>query len=581
MVKLNKYAFVGAMLLTGAVGFTACSSDDLAEGPNPNPTFDGESVKTQFAISIPRATGSRLSDAIVQEQGATAFRGLSKIKLIPFKSEPTGSSNFISDAIILSDIASNGGLDNGAKFYENVQIPTGTTHFLFYAEATRAASSDDKTNGAIVAPSDFENGDLLNGGLSTTQDLKFALKPINATATTNTQVFLLSVLNGITSVLYTNMTNDEDLKVAYDNFVKLKAGSGASILAAVQNLYDIVKGGTEPSADYNVAQEILKYFVDSEGVLSYKTDASGYTEDAPSYPTNLGLPAGAAQVETDNATDKVKTFSYNTTDYSAIFGSYAYPASLYYFVSTLAKTDDEAHSTEWSGTYVNDWNTFVDANYQGTSVTSTTRSVVLDDAVNYAVARFDVSPKFKSDRLGEVPDNHNVYREIGNNFQLIGILVGQQNPVDYAFNFMTAEDAEIKTIYDASITATNITETAPSTPFRTLVLQSENGSSDEKKVNFALEFKNNGEDFYGVNGNLIPKGGTFYLVGSLSNYKDGTKSSDYVFQKDYYTTAKVTIASLKDAYNTVPDLRKTELELGLYVDLTWNKGLVGDVVIGE
>ena len=245
------------------------------------------------------------------------------------------------------------------------------------------------------------------------------------------------------------------------------------------------------------------------------------------------------------------------------------------------KTDDEAHSTEWSGTYVNDWNTFVDANYQGTSVTSTTRSVVLDDAVNYAVARFDVSPKFKSDRLGEVPDNHNVYREIGNNFQLIGILVGQQNPVDYAFNFMTAEDAEIKTIYDASITATNITETAPSTPFRTLVLQSENGSSDEKKVNFALEFKNNGEDFYGVNGNLIPKGGTFYLVGSLSNYKDGTKSSDYVFQKDYYTTAKVTIASLKDAYNTVPDLRKTELELGLYVDLTWNKGLVGDVVIGE
>ena len=60
MVKLNKYAFVGAMLLTGAVGFTACSSDDLAEGPNPNPTFDGEAVKTQFAINIPAASAGGL-----------------------------------------------------------------------------------------------------------------------------------------------------------------------------------------------------------------------------------------------------------------------------------------------------------------------------------------------------------------------------------------------------------------------------------------------------------------------------------------------------------------------------------------
>ena len=98
-------------------------------------------------------------------------------------------------------------------------------------------------------------------------------------------------------------------------------------------------------------------------------------------------------------------------------------------------------------------------------------------------------------------------------------------------------------------------------------------------MNFALEFRNDGEDFYGVDGNIIPKGGTFYLVGSLSNYKEESKVTDYVFEQDHNTIANITIKSLKNAYNTVPDLRKTQLELGLYVDLTWQAGLVGTVTI--
>lgn len=581
----SKSILMGAALVAGTAMFTACSSDEVVQ-ENVNPTYNGESVKTQFAINIPVAKNAnkRLSQDIVQGQADPTFRGMDNIKLIPFSDEPQIGTAFTSDAIILEAISGNGSLNKGAKFYQNIQVPVGTSWFLFYAEATRDASSTDKDNGAIVAPASFDNGDLLNaGGLGSVDNLEFSLKQINGTVNNDVQSFLISALNGITSVLYTNMTGDDDLIIAYNNFVTLKAGSGASILEAVQRLYNIVKDGIASSAEDNVKQEIKKYFTDDggTGTLTYKTDASGYTADVPSYPTQLGLPAGAAQVKATINSGAAATFAYNTTDYSATFSSYAYPAALYYYVKTAAKTADDVHSDDWSGDDVAAWGTFVTNNYSGTSVTATTKSVVLEDAINYAVARFDVSPKFASDVAGKVPDQHGVYRAIGSNFDLTGILVGQQNPVDYNFEWKDAagDNSKIKTIYDASITQTKITETAPATPFYTLVLQSEDGTAAEKTVNFALEFKNNGEDFYGIDGNIIPKDGTFYLVGKLSNYKNNSKVADYVFEQDHNTIANITIKSLKDAYNTIPDLRKTELELGLYVDLTWQQGLTQDVTI--
>ena len=50
------------------------------------------------------------------------------------------------------------------------------------------------------------------------------------------------------------------------------------------------------------------------------------------------------------------------------------------------------------------------------------------------------------------------------------------------------------------------------------------------------------------------------------------------------TTANFVIneTSLQHAYVTVPDLRSTQISLGLSVDLNWRAGLdFGDVVLGE
>ena len=84
----------------------------------------------------------------------------------------------------------------------------------------------------------------------------------------------------------------------------------------------------------------------------------------------------------------------------------------------------------------------------------------------------------------------------------------------------------------------------------------------------ALEFLNNsGKAFRGNEGDLIPNGCKFYLVGKLE-----VNNPQKVFEQDKITTASFNIKSLKGAYNVVPDLRLPALELGLSVDLKWSEG---------
>ncbi|MBR6945435.1 MAG: hypothetical protein IKH64_05765, partial [Prevotella sp.] len=106
----------------------------------------------------------------------------------------------------------------------------------------------------------------------------------------------------------------------------------------------------------------------------------------------------------------------------------------------------------------------------------------------------------------------------------------------------------------------------------------------EDKVNVALEFVNNGDDFFGKQG-IVPKGTKFYLVGSLDASKaseiasnsDNTSSYNNtggkVFKQDFVTRAQFTVEDVKNAYNTIPDLRNPAVELGLSVNLSWQEGI--------
>ena len=84
----------------------------------------------------------------------------------------------------------------------------------------------------------------------------------------------------------------------------------------------------------------------------------------------------------------------------------------------------------------------------------------------------------------------------------------------------------------------------------------------------------------GANGQLIPAGGKFYLVATLSA-KDATEGTvgKRVFRQDVKTIAKLNIGSLANAYNEIPDLRTPKLELGMSVDLTWQAGHTYEITI--
>lgn len=114
--------------------------------------------------------------------------------------------------------------------------------------------------------------------------------------------------------------------------------------------------------------------------------------------------------------------------------------------------------------------------------------------------------------------------------------------------------------------------------------------------------------------NLIRKGGTFYLVGKMDlatavatarageghqdDFKDlsrnhycyppfnletgKTISAPRVFMQDYMTKANLILGenALKHAYVTVPDLRSSQISLGVSIDMHWESGLAFDVVLG-
>ncbi|MBO4537564.1 MAG: hypothetical protein J5694_01690, partial [Erysipelotrichaceae bacterium] len=129
-----------------------------------------------------------------------------------------------------------------------------------------------------------------------------------------------------------------------------------------------------------------------------------------------------------------------------------------------------------------------------------------------------------------------------------------------------------------------------------------------EQIFVALEFINNSDtDFWGEH-NIIRKGGTFYLLGKLvipsettSTFQwptdvdpldlyvlppydqDGkTIKRERVFVQDYMTEAnfKIGPTSLRHAYLTVPDLRSSQLSLGLSVDLQWRNGRTYTYILG-
>lgn len=580
MIKLDKFALMGAFVLTGALGFTACSSDDIAD-VEPNPTFDGESVKTQFAINIPYAKGgTRMGGETVQQNNN--FRGMQDIYLVSTTGSTATNFSYITGLGNITALNNSGSGDNGNyKLYNDVNIPTGTKYFHFYGQATKGSGASNMENGVIET------------NLTTAADrdaIEFKLRTINSDNTTTTfsdgMKKMVEYLNSVATALG-SPTGSSELKTLYDEFIKMKAASANSLLIAMQTLYDnLPSTGADNVKIAIIGESNSVMSVDGSGKLSWNT--ANYADN---FPENVGLPEGVAMVEWNSGESKFVQAVPGGNSYTVDAAKICYPAALYYYIGTNAKTlatkytdwnTNMGSATAWD---VYDWT----AKGWGDEVTATTRTVALEDNVQYAVGNLMTTVRCTA---GSLPDNADElgsqqgkvnYVPVGEGFPVTAIIVGgQPDKVGYDFTGTdgTTFDYNIYDKFPANYVAAT---SAPSTANYTLVLDNSEDDNTNKTVYFALELTNNsGINFYGHDG-LIANGMKFYLIGELNPTEatfsgTGAKPTN-VFTKDYVTTANVSISSLADAYVTIPDLRAERLSLGLSVDLEWQKGLVFDVEI--
>lgn len=617
MNRMNNFLLMGSVALSGIVAFSACSSENDM-GAEVNPTFDGKTVKTQFALNVPYGnTGTRMSADATQQN--SNFRGISNMKLLPFAEEPAAgktSTSLINLGVNTNAFESDGSdyANQGRYIYRDVEIPIGTKHFVFYGKATgteTTTTTPDKL---------FEKGYLsknLSGPTVNLNNTNFALQKIKgsldlsaATGTTTEnydkvlkalqEVTGTKVTEGATTIEWNNITTSAtDMKLnhaekLWDAFKTLKAGSANSVRKTLENLKTsagvaALAEGETPTAN---GDGLLKTLVKNiDGALTTLGDDN-------IFPADLNLPDGAVSVICDGTSKTWKfnssvTMNENTIDYTKI----TYPASLDYFVSSPAKARNEASTGLTDGKWPTneDWTknqaTWTD---WGDEVKNTTRTIALERAIQYGVANLELTINAKTNKLldNAIAKGHQVADQnvdvTGNKLVMTGVLIGgQPTKVEWDYEPKPGTDFDL-TIYDKKMNGATATGNGINVPVGrasesnyTLVLDNNNATT--KPIYVAVELVNKtGIDFYGADG-MVPAGGKFYLIGRLdpttATTGDNPNNVDRVFLKDYTTKANLTIKDLKNAYNVIPDLRSTAISVGLAVNLEWQEGITFNVEI--
>lgn len=612
MKKFRFFSFASAMLLASAAGMVSCSSDSIE--PTGGPGVTGQVVKTQFAINIPYGGNSstnqakkvtRMTDEMTQQSGKP-FRGISDIVLLTFNGEPLTAGNTEATRIIEIGTDANAyAQKENRKLYRDIEIPVGTNHMLFYGRATRKSTDTDFQAGKITDKGDKKTEKTL-------ANISHELTPINSRANFTTDTDAGKIIDALNSIAnakvqdeeYTWATTETEttrpawltenekkfLAARYKEFISLKAGSKTSVVAFINNLKAALVGETA-GATVPPEKKLTKAIYDQCDV------ALAAIKNLEDFPGKFNLPDGAASLNWTSG-----GFSYNTPENVTIgSGNYinyqkiCYPAELSYFVNTTTMVSDKDMSNLNDFPAYNDWTNPTGANWTGKNfdekaVENSTKTVGLKAPVQYSVAvlkstvRCDAATLKDNAKQAGGFDKDQLISVPANGFKVTGILIGgQPASVDWKYDPASTESFA-NTIYDkemnGSMAAKN--ETSASNANYTLVF--DNKKSDaQSPVYVTLELENNSDKaFYGKDG-IILKGAKFYLVGKLTpNATEGVtnpNSVDRVFVQDYVTTANFNIKDLKSAYNCIPDLRTSGINVGLAVDLSWKTGITFDVEI--
>lgn len=538
----------------------------------------GGPVKVDLAFSLSGSTGgkTRMADAVVQN---SSVRNVELLHVIPLE-----NGNVKPNALELND-----GVfvdKTKAKFFRaTCELEPGVNKFLVYAKAEEATVPDGVTsqahNGSLTAtfPAAITEATNVSTAISFSPVPMVTSEDAPAGTAGKLATYLTNIATATATVNNTDYawetSNNSILKKLYQNFTnkgEMIAGSATNVKVWGNQLMAALNA--QVFTDGSVEDAIRDKIVELCGTTGDIDDIT--------YPRSSSLPDGTIGMKWDDTQKEFvpQTKTTATTNITTIT-RFVYPPELYYFINSTIKTSDDMvdYATLYSS--ADDWNNDVLANTKFTTKTAvdeSTQSVALVNPVQYAVAQLKVTIRANAIALpdGMKPAANNI--TVGTDkFPLTGVIVGGQRAVNYQFEQSSNSD-DVKFVYDSQVMtnggvyfylAYSDTEATDNTPgSNTLVLQ----SYDNEDVTIILEFENNsGQSFYGINENIIYPGTRFYLVGTIHPTYDSTKG-DYtrrVFTKDYITRVNVTVSSLAKAYNVLPNILSSNLEVGLEVTPQW------------
>lgn len=576
MKKLFNLALFGAIALTGAVGFSSCSSsnDEVINNPDYNP--ETNSVKTEFVINVTQPSERANTRMTAADAGAGTFQGINNMKLLCLTGAPVSTDNSITATKLLPLTSYSGpaidGTDatltnNSSKVY-TIYIPVGTTNFLFYATALASISAENK----------FEKGSLVNNLASATTvatatpattDIKFNLEDIVSAAATVTtpQGYLKTILNDIKNVSISSPSSKTwasthgarenqwiALRDAFDQFTNqantgttgdVRQGSSDAVLNMVSDLFASVNAvytnetdATAKALAEAILDKIVTYFdvTKSSSVYTwnssaYKTGTDAVTFNSNKYPESQNLPAGSAIIVYDstNGFDFVNDGTMGTAAVSTAYNNFTYPSQLTYYCnsglwqSTTSKNTTDYPTTSAAWVTPGNWSTWTE-----TAVTDATRAVAMKDNITYGAAQLASTIKLGANvgtTTSPLVDNAaNVTSNVVANNSFDGSTTDKTitlkvhgmliggQPAAAQYEYLPQTNVWTKVIYDR-FSANGTEVNSSGVSNYTLALDNYTTETTQKTVNIALEMTAD-KDFYGVSGK-IKSGQKFYLIGSL------------------------------------------------------------------
>ena len=538
---------VSVIVIAAFMTLLSGCSKDLPEGASDATRYNSVSL----ALSL-KNTGetpkvqTKMTATITQD--GSGFRGIEQVFMIPFQTvsaSPVTAENSrlgTKNISLQSPGISNNGLvaNNNSHLYDFASVPQRTNRVLAYGKAPDSGSVSDvrgKHRNGMLVPSRLDNPDASG-------DISFSLVTIlgeDQTSEINqTADNLIAALNGVVEALQS--ANDPVLRSVLDVFAienRISACSSQTFYRLEQNIFGMLfeYSGTD--------LESINALMPRLTALQTARNSAG-----DNFPASYGIPEGSIGIWW-NGNRFVRLFTGVNISLVPV-AEYSYPPSLWYYANSAIRTSSDDNIKAQYKPQNSTWSNILSYYLDGNTVSPATRSTALVEQLQYGVGLVEfrfVTPGADAAAAANCP--------------LTGIIIEGQKEVDFSFSPKASP-----TIFMYDNTVSDVKLGGVNQYVQVLVLP----TSENKVVHFALEFQNNTDSAFECQQGIIPNGCKFYLAGELKPGEGEQPAQEQitsVFSRDHKTTVYIKVNKLSSAYNTVPDLREPQLEIGIVADVDW------------